>query len=110
MLSGLASMGLEATQDPELQRMVQEYAETPPPQEERPAPQMPAAEMAAPAEMPEGPPKSSIMFEGREVEYDPSTDTYLELQTGRRVRDLEELTKPAAMYRGGLMDLMRKYG
>lgn len=69
---------------------------------QEPAPQMPAA--------PEGPPKSSIMFEGREVEYDPSTDTYVELQTGRRVRDLEELTKPAAMYRGGLMALARKYG
>lgn len=74
-----------------------------------PAP-MPAPAAPEPVAAVEEPPKSSITFEGREVEYDPSTDTYVELKTGRRVRDLEELTKPEAMYRGGLMDLMRKYG
>lgn len=104
MLSGVGGMALEAMQDPELQALVQQYAEAP---QEEPAPQMAAPEPVAAVEEP---PKSSIMFEGREVEYDPSTDTYVELKTGRRVRDLEELTKPEAMYRGGLMDLMRKYG
>ena len=48
------------------------------------------------------PTKTRITFEGRDVEYDPETDTYLELATGRRVRELPELNRPAqAMYRGG---------
>ena len=57
----------------------------------------PVAEVA-----PAAPTKTRITFEGRDVEYDPETDTYLELATGRRVRELPELNRPAqAMYRGG---------
>jgi hypothetical protein len=57
----------------------------------------PVAEVA-----PAVPTETRITFEGRDVEYDPETDTYLELATGRRVRELPELNRPAqAMYRGG---------
>ena len=47
-----------------------------------------------------------------ELVYDESTDTYLEPKTGRRVKNSEDITRPPpeAMYRGGLMNLMRKYG
>lgn len=71
-----------------------------------------AAPPAAQAEVaPAAPTKTRIMFEGHEVEYDPATDTYVELATGRRVRDLTELNQPApaAMYRGGLMALANRY-
>jgi len=46
---------------------------------------------------------------GTEGRYDPATDTYI-LPDGTRVRpDGTPVPKPAAMYRGGLMDLARKY-
>jgi hypothetical protein len=65
----------------------------------------PAMAEAAPA-----PEKGVTMFNGKAVEYDPVTDTYVELATGRRVRDLTELNQPAqAMYRGGLMALAQRY-
>jgi hypothetical protein len=81
------------------------------------APAMPAMASAPVVEAPVAAPvveapvaaKTRIMFEGREVEYDPATDTYLELASGRRVRDLAELTAPAAMYRGGLAALAQRY-
>ena len=102
--SGFGAQNIAAMQDPDLQALAQQYAETPPPsEEERPAPAM---AMPAPAEQaevaPAIPKKSRIMFEGREVEYDPETNTYLELASGRRVRELTELTERAqGMYRGG---------
>jgi hypothetical protein len=80
-----------------------------PPQMAAPAP--PLAMAAPPAAQAEAAPATTrVMFEGREVEYDPATDTYVELATGRRVRDLTELNQPAqAMYRGGLMALAQRY-
>jgi len=72
-----------------------------------PAMAMPAAQAEV---APAAPAKTRIMYEGREVEYDPVTDTYVELATGRRVRELPELKQPAqAMYRGGLMALAQRY-
>jgi hypothetical protein len=64
---------------------------------------VPAAEVAPVAEtaavIPE---KGVVMFEGKAVEYDPETDTFVELATNRRVKDLAELSRPpAGMYRGG---------
>jgi hypothetical protein len=57
----------------------------------------PVAEVAAPT-----PEKGVTMFEGKAVEYDPETDTFVELATNRRVKDLAELSRPpAGMYRGG---------
>jgi hypothetical protein len=51
------------------------------------------------------------MFEDKAVEYDPETDTYVELKTGRRVKELAELrTPPAAMYRGGTVQAFRNGG
>jgi hypothetical protein len=75
------------------------------------APTPPLAMAAPPAAQAEAAPATTrIVFEGREVEYDPATDTYVELATGRRVRDLTELNQPAqAMYRGGLMALAQRY-
>jgi hypothetical protein len=45
---------------------------------------------------------------GTEGRYDPATDTYI-LPDGTRVRPDNTIVEPAAMYRGGLMDLARKY-
>jgi|688.fasta_scaffold28889_4 hypothetical protein len=57
------------------------------------------------------PEKGTIMFEDKAVEYDPETDTYVELKTGRRVKELAELrTPPAAMYRGGTVQAFRNGG
>ena len=57
------------------------------------------------------PEKGVIMFEDKAVEYDPETDTYVELKTGRRVKELAELkTPPAAMYRGGTVQAFRNGG
>jgi hypothetical protein len=74
-----------------------------------PAPQ-PAAEVEA------APKAQTIRIRGangtiHEIVYDESTDTYLEPKTGRRVKNTEDITRPPpeAMYRGGLMDLARKY-
>jgi len=65
--------------------------------------EVPPAAVAPVAEAaPAVPTKTRIMFEDKEVEYDPETDTYVELATGRRVKELPELRMPpATMYRGG---------
>jgi len=67
-----------------------------PSDEAAPMPATPVAEMpvveGAPAAKP-----GTVMFEGRAVEYDPKTDTYVELGTGRRVRHLADLTKPEGL-------------
>jgi hypothetical protein len=63
---------------------------------------------ALPAQ-PEATQPQVIKIGDHELVYDPSTDTLLEPATGRRVKDPEDILKPAAMYRGGLMDLARKY-
>jgi hypothetical protein len=68
----------------------------------------PAAVAETAAVIPE---KGTIMFEDKAVEYDPETDTYVELKTGRRVKELAELrTPPAAMYRGGTVQAFRNGG
>ena len=57
------------------------------------------------------PEKGTIMFEDKAVEYDPETDTYVELATGRRVKDLSELSMPVqGMYRGGRVQAFRNGG
>jgi len=90
------------------------YEDYIPPQLAAPAPAAPPMAMPTPAAQaevaPAAPTKTRIIYEGREVEYDPVTDTYVELATGRRVRELPELKQPAqAMYRGGLMALAQRY-
>lgn len=50
----------------------------------------------------------TMVFAGREVEYDPSTDTYVDTETGERVKSLKEFDVQAKA-RGGIMHLMRKY-
>jgi len=51
------------------------------------------------------PAKINLGTKGR---YDPVTDTFI-LEDGTRVRPDGTVVEPAAMYRGGLMDLARKY-
>jgi hypothetical protein len=71
----------------------------------------------------EVPAKGVTMFRDKKVEYDPETDTFVELATGRRVKELAELSLPVqGMYRGGtvqafgnggmasIADLARHYG
>jgi hypothetical protein len=61
----------------------------------------PAAVAATPETAPI-PEKGLTMFGDKAVEYDPETDTYVELATGRRVKDLADLAMPVqGMYRGG---------
>ena len=73
--------------------------------QERPEPIASVAPAAA--RVPE---KGVTMFNGKAVEYDPQTDTYVELATGRRVKDLSDLAMPVqAMYRGGLTALANRY-
>jgi hypothetical protein len=69
----------------------------------QPTPQMPVA--AAP----EATQPQVIKIGDHELVYDAATDMLVEPATGRRVKDPEDILKPAAMYRGGLMDLARKY-
>ena len=110
MTAGVAGMGLEAMQDPDLQAMVQQYAEQP---QEQPAPR-PAPQPAAAVE---AAPKAQVIRipgangEIHELVYDENTDTYLEPKTGRRVKNTEDITRPppAVMYRGGLMALANRY-
>ena len=66
----------------------------------------PVAEVAAPV------PKEGVtMFGDKAVEYDPETDTFVELETGRRVKELAELSLPVqGMYRGGTVQAFRKGG
>jgi hypothetical protein len=57
----------------------------------------PVAEVAAPVAE-----EGVTMFGDKAVEYDPETDTFVELATGRRVKELADLTKPPkGMYHGG---------
>jgi hypothetical protein len=78
----------------------------------------PVAEVAA-----EVPIKGVTMFGDKAVEYDPETDTFVELATGRRVKELADLLKPeGGRYRGGrvqpfktggratIADMARHYG
>jgi hypothetical protein len=70
----------------------------------------PAAVAAVPETAPI-PEKGATMFGDKAVEYDPETDTYVELATGRRVKDLSELSMPpSAMYRGGTVQAFRNGG
>lgn len=70
----------------------------------RPAPAA-VAEVAAPI-----PEEGVVMYNGKRIKYDPATDTYVELETGRRVKELTDLSIPVeAMYRGGLMALADRY-
>ena len=77
----------------------------------------------APAAVAAVPETGVTMFGDKAVEYDPETDTYVELATGRRVKELTDLAKPAkGKYRGGrvqafnrggmasIADLARHYG
>jgi hypothetical protein len=67
-----------------------------------------AAPVAETAPIPE---EGVVMFGDKKVKYDPATDTYLELTTGRRVKDLSELSMPpSAMYRGGTVQAFRNGG
>lgn len=50
----------------------------------------------------------TMMFGGREIEYDPSTKTFVDTETGERVKNLAEF-EAQGMYRGGLMALAQKY-
>jgi hypothetical protein len=51
------------------------------------------------------------MFGDKAVEYDPETDTFIELATGRRVKDLADLAKPVkGKYRGGTVQAFRNGG
>jgi hypothetical protein len=66
----------------------------------------PVAEVAA-----EVPIKGVTMFGDKAVEYDPETDTFVELATGRRVKELADLLKPeGGMYRGGSVQAFRNGG
>ena len=51
------------------------------------------------------------MFGDKAVEYDPETDTFVELATGRRVKDLTDLAMPVqGMYRGGTVQAFKNGG
>jgi len=66
----------------------------------------PVAEVAA-----EVPIKGVTMFGDKAVEYDPETDTFVELATGRRVKELADLLKPeGGRYRGGRVQAFRNGG
>ena len=83
---------------PELTEGQRDYALQAAAREVAPAAEVaPVAEVAAPIGE-----EGVTMFEGKAVEYDPETDTFVELATGRRVKELAELSMPpAGMYRGG---------
>lgn len=67
----------------------------------------PQAAVAPVAEAKEG----VTMFGDKAVEYDPETDTFVELATGRRVKDLTDLAMPVqGMYRGGTVQAFSKGG
>lgn len=71
---------------------------------------VPAAVAATPETAPI-PEKGLTMFGDKAVEYDPETDTYVELATGRRVKDLTDLAMPVqGMYRGGTVQAFRNGG
>ncbi len=67
----------------------------------------PQAAVAPVAEVKEG----ATMFGDKAVEYDPETDTFVELATGRRVKDLTDLAMPVqGMYRGGTVQAFKNGG
>jgi hypothetical protein len=69
--------------------------------------EMTPAAVAPVAEAKEG----VTMFGDKAVEYDPETDTFVELETGRRVKELAELSLPVqGMYRGGTVQAFRNGG
>jgi hypothetical protein len=73
--------------------------------------EIPPIAVAPAAETAPIPKEGVVMFGDKKVEYDPATDTYLELTTGRRVKDLSELSMPpSAMYRGGTVQALRNGG
>lgn len=66
---------------------------------------------AAVAEAAPIPEEGAVMFGDKAVEYDPETDTFVELATGRRVKDLADLAKPVkGKYRGGRVQPFKKGG
>lgn len=70
----------------------------------------PAAVAATPETAPI-PEKGLTMFGDKAVEYDPETDTYVELATGRRVKDLTDLAMPVqGLYRGGTVQAFKNGG
>lgn len=50
----------------------------------------------------------TILFGGREIEYDPETQTFVDMETGERAKSLAEFDMQGK-YRGGLMSLAQKY-
>lgn len=69
--------------------------------------EIPQAAVAPVAEGGEG----VTMFGDKAVEYDPETDTFVELATGRRVKDLTDLAMPVqGMYRGGTVQAFKNGG
>jgi hypothetical protein len=73
--------------------------------------EIPPIAVAPVAEADVVPEEGVVMFGDKKVKYDPATDTYLELTTGRRVKDLSELSMPpSAMYRGGTVQAFRNGG
>lgn len=68
-----------------------------------PAPAMPSEDLQLPGGKP-----GTMMFGGRVVEYDPSTETFVDIETGERVKSLSDFDAQAKA-RGGMMRLARKY-
>jgi hypothetical protein len=65
----------------------------------------------APVAEPAVPKQGIVMFGDKEVKYDPASDTYIEIATGRRVKNLDELVMPEqAMYRGGTVRAFKNGG
>jgi hypothetical protein len=57
------------------------------------------------------PEEGAVMFGDKAIEYDPETDTFVELATGRRVKELADLAKPVkGKYRGGRVQAFRNGG
>jgi hypothetical protein len=57
------------------------------------------------------PEEGAVMFGDKAIEYDPETDTFVELATGRRVKELADLAKPVkGKYRGGTVQAFRNGG
>jgi hypothetical protein len=66
---------------------------------------------AAVAEAAPIPEEGTVMLGDKAVEYDPETDTFVELATGRRVKELADLAKPVkGKYRGGTVQAFRNGG
>jgi hypothetical protein len=66
---------------------------------------------AAVAEAAPIPKEGAVMFGDKAIEYDPETDTFVELATGRRVKELADLAKPVkGKYRGGRVRAFKNGG